>query len=93
MIVLGNSEFAVGMKFAGVKDSYVIKRREEALEILRKTSKDEFILANASIIEMVPELKDFPNMVSVPDDAHKFASIDDLKDIIKSVVGIELEVV
>jgi vacuolar-type H+-ATPase subunit F/Vma7 len=93
MIVLGTAEFALGMKFAGIKDSYVIKSRAEAIDILKKTEKDDFILANASIIELVPELKQFPNLVSIPDDAHKFGSIDDLKEIIKSVVGIELEVV
>ena len=43
MIVLGNPEFAIGMKLAGVKESYVIRKREDALELLRKTDKKEFI--------------------------------------------------
>jgi len=76
----------------GIKDSYVIRKREEALELLRKTGKKEFILANVSVIKLVPELEGFRNVVSVPDDAKEFSSTDDLKDIIKSAVGIELNI-
>jgi len=92
MIVLGNPEFALGMKLAGVKESYAIKKREDALEIMKNAGADDFIIVNNSITELVPELKEMANVVSVPDSAEGFGSIDDLKDIIKSVVGIELEV-
>ena len=90
MIVLGNPEFVTGMKLAGIKESYAIRKREEALEVLRKTDRNAFILANVSVIKLVPELEEFRNVVSVPDDAKEFSSTDDLKDIIKSAVGIEL---
>ena len=92
MIVLGNPTFATGMKLAGIKDSYIIRKREEALELLRKTDKKEFILANISVIERVPELGEFKNVVSIPDDAKEFSTTDDLKEIIKSAVGIELNI-
>jgi vacuolar-type H+-ATPase subunit F/Vma7 len=92
MIVLGNPEFATGMKLAGIKESYTIRRKEEALDILRKTDKKEFILANFSIIKLVPELEEFKNVVSVPDDAKEFLKTDDLSGIIKSAVGIELNI-
>ena len=92
MIVLGNAEFATGLKLAGIKDSHVIRKREDALELLRKTDRKEFILANVSIIELVPELSEFKNVVSVPDDAKEFLTTDDLKGIIKSAVGIELNI-
>ncbi len=92
MIVLGNPTFAMGMKLAGIRESHIIRKREEALELLRKTDKKEFILANVSIIELVPELEEFKNVVSIPDDAKEFSSTDDLKDIIKSAVGIELNI-
>lgn len=92
MIVLGNAEFAIGMKLAGIKDSCVVRKREDALELLRKIDKKEFILANASVIKLVPELEEFRNTVSIPDDANKFLSTDDLKDIIMSAVGIELDI-
>jgi vacuolar-type H+-ATPase subunit F/Vma7 len=92
MIVLGNPEFATGLKLAGIKDSHIIRKREDALELLRKTDKKEFILANVSIIKLVPELEEFKNTVSIPDDAKEFLSTDDLKEIIKSAVGIELNI-
>jgi vacuolar-type H+-ATPase subunit F/Vma7 len=92
MIVLGNPAFAVGIKLAGIKDSHIIKKREEALEILRNTNKKEFILANVSIIALVPELGEFKNVVSIPDNAEEFSTTDDLKNIIRSAVGIELSI-
>lgn len=92
MIVLGNAEFAIGMRLAGIKESYVIKKREDVLELLRKIDKKEFILANVSIIKLVPELEEFKNVVSIPDDAKAFLSTNDLKDIIISAVGIELNI-
>lgn len=92
MIVLGNSEFATGMAIAGIKESHVIRNREYALEILRKTKKDAFIIANVSIIKMVPEITEFRNVVSIPDNADEFTKTDDLQNIIKSAVGIELNI-
>jgi vacuolar-type H+-ATPase subunit F/Vma7 len=92
MIVLGNAEFAIAMKLSGIKDSFVIKKREDALELLKKTDKNEFILANVSIIELIPELEDFKNVISIPDNPKEFSTTDDLKDIIKSAVGIELNI-
>ena len=92
MIVLGNSDFGTGFKLAGIKDSYVVKSKEEALEILRKVDKKEFIIANVSVINLVPELNEFKNVVSMPDDAKQFSTTDDLKEIIKSAVGIELNI-
>ena len=92
MIVLGNPEFATGMLLAGIKDSYIIRKREDALELLRKIDKKEFILANVSVIKLVPELEEFKNVISIPDDAKEFLRTDDLKSIIKSAVGIELNI-
>ena len=92
MIVLGNAEFATGLKLAGVKDSFIIRKREEALELLRKVDKKHFILANVSVIKLVPELEEFDNVVSVPDDAKEFLKVYDLKNIIRSAVGIDLNI-
>ena len=91
MIVLGNADFALGMKFSGVEKSHIVKTREDVLKALKEVDRDEFILANVSVIEMVPELGDYKNVVSIPDNASEFKSIDDLKHIIKSAIGIELE--
>ncbi len=92
MIVLGNADFSLGMRFAGVKECYTVKEREEVLKIIKGIKREEFILANVSIIEKVPELEEYPNLVSIPDNASDFKSIDDLKHIIKSAIGMELEV-
>ena len=91
MIVLGNSEFAVGMKLAGVVNSFVVKSREQGLEALRKIERHDFVIANASIIKLLPELEELENVVSVPDSAQDFGNIDDLKEMIRSVIGFELE--
>ncbi len=92
MIVLGNEEFATAMKLAGMKDSHVVRKREGATEILKNVEKDELIIANISIIGMVPELEEFKNVVSIPDNAQEFANTDDLMNIIKSAVGIEINI-
>ena len=92
MLVLGNAEFATGMKLAGLKESYTVRSKEDALQILKNVAKDEFIIANFSILKMVPELEEFGNVVTVPDDVNEFSKTDDLKDIIRLAVGIELNI-
>jgi vacuolar-type H+-ATPase subunit F/Vma7 len=93
MIVLGNPEFAIGMKLAGIKNSHIVRKREDVLRVLQSLNKKEFILANVSVIELIPELEEeFVNVVSVPDDAKEFLSTDDLKGVIKSAVGMELNI-
>lgn len=92
MIVLGNPEFAIGMKLLGIKDSFVIRSREEALDLIKKIDKEEIILANTSVLNLVPDLKEFKNVVSIPDNAEEFKTTKDLKDIIESAVGIELNI-
>ncbi len=90
MIVLGNSNLALGLRLAGFKDSHHVKTREIGISLLRSLDESEFIIANISVIEMLPELKKFRNVVSVPDDAKVFDSIDDLKEIIRTAVGIDI---
>jgi len=92
MIVLGNAEFATGMKLAGIKNSHIIREREEALTLLRGMDQKEFILANVGVIKLVPEIEEFKNVVSIPDDAREFSTTDDLKSIIKSAVGMDLNI-
>lgn len=92
MIVLGNAEFATGMKLAGIKNSHIIREREEALTLLRGIDQKEFILANVGVIKLVPEIEEFKNVVSIPDDAREFSTTDDLKSIIKSAVGMDLNI-
>ena len=90
MIVLGNPEFATGMKLAGIKESYAIRKREDVLHLVGKIDKNEFILANAGIMKLAPELAQFENITTLPDDVSEFLKLEDLDKIIKSAVGIEL---
>lgn len=90
MIVLGNSEFATGMRFCGIGNSHIVRTREEGVEFVKCLERDEFIIANVSVIELIPELKEFENLVSVPDSPKEFGSIEDLNEIIKKAVGMEL---
>lgn len=92
MIVLGNPEFAVGMMLAGVKESFIIRKREEALQILKNIDRKEFIIVNVSILKIVPELSEFRNVITFPDNADDFSSTDDLSQIIKSAVGIDIKI-
>lgn len=91
MIVLGNKELVLGMKFCGIKKSFAPKTREEVMELTKDLSPNELIIANASIIEMAPFLKEFSNLASLPDNVDNFDNVDDLKYIVKSAIGVELE--
>jgi len=90
MMVFGNSEFSTGMKLVGIKDSFCVRKKEDVLDRLKDVPHDEFILVNVSVLEMVPELKEYPNVVSIPDNAKEFSRTDDLKDIIRSAIGFEI---
>ncbi len=92
MIILGNERFAISMLLMGIKDSYIIRTKDDGIKILKKIDKEDIVIANASIVNMVPGLDELNNLVTVPDDSRNFATIDDLKQLIKSAVGIEIQI-
>ena len=92
MIILGNSAFATGMKLAGIPTSHVVKTREQGLAIIKGIERKEFIIANTTIVELIPELNDYPNIITIPDNAANFSSTDDLKDLIRSSIGIDIDI-
>ena len=92
MIVLANEEFATGLRLAGVKTSYHISERKEAEEILKDVDKSIFIIATKGVVDMVPKLEDFPNLIVFPDTLEDFSKVDDLKEITKSAIGSEVEI-
>lgn len=93
MIILGNPEFALGMRLAGLRDSHIIRSMEDVARATEDLPGDEFIVVNHRILEMMPELTDkFRNLVTVPDNVMEFTTTEDLKDIIKSAVGVELQI-
>jgi len=91
MIVLANDSLAIGMRLAGVNNSYPITHRDQALAILKDVPKNEFIIATQNIMEMVPELEDYVNVVTFPDKLQDFSNIDDLQSITKTAIGSEVE--
>jgi vacuolar-type H+-ATPase subunit F/Vma7 len=91
MIVIGNAELVLGMKFCGITNSHIVKEREEVIEILKTLDKNEVILANNMVVELAPEIKEFRNLATIPDSLDGFDNVDDLKYIVKNAIGVELE--
>lgn len=91
MIILGNSSFATGMKLAGIKDSFVIETKEQAKELFETLPKDELVVANTSVIELLPKLRELENLVTIPDEPEQFGSVSDLRNIVKSAIGFDLK--
>ena len=92
MIILGNPRFATAMLLAGISNSHRVTSRSEWVARVRELPRGETIIANTSVVEMIPELKEFKNLITLPDSASEFGSIADLKEVVKSAVGIEIEV-
>jgi vacuolar-type H+-ATPase subunit F/Vma7 len=92
MIVLANEEFSTGLRLAGVKKSHYIKSREQGESILKEIGKKEFIIATEKVLELLPELEDYSNLVVFPETIDDFSKIDDLKRITKKAIGSEVEI-
>jgi len=92
-IVLGNAELAYGMRFCGIKESHIITSRAEGEKILPLLQKNDFLIVSVSVMALLPELYEFKSLVTLPDNVEEFSKIDDLKHIIKSAIGIDIEVV
>ncbi len=92
MLVLANEEFAMGMMLAGVKNSYKIRERKEAEEILKRIDKKEFIIVTEHVLEMIPELEEYPNLAVFPETIKDFSNIDDLRRIIRNAIGAEVNI-
>lgn len=92
MIVLANEEFATGLRLAGIKKSYHITSRKQADDILKLVNKKELIIATQKVTEIIPELNEFPNIITFPDTVKDFSNIDDLKRITKIAIGSEVEI-
>jgi len=91
MIVLGNPSLVLGLRLAGIKDAFVVRTREEARSIVKQLPKKEIVVANASVLKLAPELEEFENLVTFPDEPSEFGSVKDLKNIIKAAIGFEIK--
>ena len=92
MIVLANEEFATGLRLAGVKESYAVRDKEHALSLLKGISQNEFIIATEKILQLAPKLNEYPNLIVFPETIKDFSKIDDLKKIIRTAIGSEVEI-
>lgn len=79
------------MRLAGLKNSFVVESRKTGQDVLQSIPKNELVVANASVIELVPELNELENLVVIPDEPRAFGSVSDLKNIVKSAIGFELK--
>lgn len=91
MIVLGNREFVTGMRLSGVLKSFVIENAEQVVDAIATVRATDMVLANAYVVELYPKLSRFDNLVTIPDSLTEFDSIDDLKEIIRTAVGQDLD--
>jgi vacuolar-type H+-ATPase subunit F/Vma7 len=88
---MGNSSFATGMRLAGMRDSFVVETKERAKELLDKIPEEELVVANTSVVQLLPALEERENLVTIPDEPEAFGSVSDLKNIVKSAIGFELK--
>jgi vacuolar-type H+-ATPase subunit F/Vma7 len=92
MIVLATEEFAMGLRLAGVKDSYTVTSALQVKEILKDVPQNKFIIATQSIVTMAPFLEEYQNLITFPDTSHDFSNIDDLKTITRIAIGSEVDI-
>ncbi len=92
MIVLANEEFATGLRLAGVKNSHIIIDKKQVEDILKNIPTHEFIIATQKVVELMPKLEDYPNIIVFPDTLQDFSKIDDLKKITRIAIGSEVEI-
>jgi len=78
------------MRLAGVRQSYVVEDKAKAEELFGKIPKKEVVVANTSVVELVPDFNELENIIVIPDDAEQFGSVEDLKQMVKSAIGFEI---
>ena len=102
IVAIADSDTVIGLRFAGVKDSYPVETPEEAKEALRKTFQDESVGLIILTEKLGDQLRDiivdytsqhtFPVVIEVPDKrGTEKGRRDPLKDMIRRAVGIELK--
>ena len=101
IVVVGDTDTAVGLKLAGVSDAYVVNDKQEAESIIKKLSQTEDVglivitekIANQirPVIRKILE-QDLPILVEIPD---KYGPVsgetDIIRDLIRKAVGIDLK--
>lgn len=89
MIALANEEFAIGLKLAGIKESYYEKA--QISQILKSISSNEIIISTIDVVKLFPQLEDFPNLIVFPAKTSDFLNLEDLKKLVQKTVGSEVQ--
>ncbi len=101
IVVVGDTDTAVGLKLAGVSEAYVVNDKQEAESIIKKLSQTEdigLIIITEKIANQVRDAirkileQDLPILVEIPD---KYGPVsgetDIIRDLIRKAVGIDLK--
>lgn len=102
IVAIADTDTVVGLRFAGVKDSYIVETPEEAKEALHKVFQDEsvgLIILTERVSDQLRETitdytsqHTFPVVVEIPDKhGTEKGRRDPIRDIIRRAVGIELK--
>ncbi|MCX8158046.1 MAG: hypothetical protein N3D73_00035 [Candidatus Diapherotrites archaeon] len=92
MLIVGNRIFVVSMRLGGIKNSVIFESRQQVLDLIKKIDKKEIIVVNKSVFLSVPELKEFQNLVVLPDNFRELKNDNELKEFVKDCLGFYLEV-
>lgn len=101
IVVVGDTDTAVGLKLAGISEAYVVNDKQEAESIIKKLSQTEdigLIIITEKIANQVRDAirkileQDLPILVEIPD---KYGPVsgetDIIRDLIRKAVGIDLK--
>ncbi|WXG45874.1 MAG: V-type ATP synthase subunit F [Candidatus Atabeyarchaeum deiterrae] len=100
---IADSDTIIGLRLAGVRDSYLVESPQQAEEMLRKVLQDQdvgLIILTEKIADKVRDMindftsqRTFPVIVEIPDKrGTEQGRRDPLKDIIRRAVGLEVKV-
>ena len=100
---IADSDTIIGLRLAGVRDSYLVESPHQAEEMLRKVLQDQdvgLVILTEKIADKVRDMindftsqRTFPVIVEIPDKrGTEQGRRDPLKDIIRRAVGLEVKV-
>lgn len=102
LAVLSDDETAIYFRVSGIKNSFVVKSRQEAEEVFEKLFDDEKVSliilteeVNNWLQARMPQIrrgKDYPLTITIPSRKGERPKADVLAELIKRTVGVEIKV-
>lgn len=101
IVSITDSLTALGLRLAGISNSYEGETKEETEKLIRETVKDPSVAViiitqpiaqdNYSLIHFLSSTRDFPIFVEIPDiHGHQEGKQDRIRELIRQAVGIDL---